>query len=407
VAALRRLPKDLPADKLGACQRFLLDAAQTLPPRQLKVLGRRLWEVIDPDGADAKDGKDLQDEEDRARARAWFSSWRNGDGTTGFRGKLPDAQADMLLKLLHAHASPRRRANPNIPTSQPDDVTGDPGTPDNAGDAGNAGDTGADGAQGAKDPNSAQGADGADGAAAAGRSGRAGTGAGSHPQSSPDPGHDPDPGQTPGPDRPGRPDGGCDGSGCDGSPRDGCLDSESAEEQHTGKQIPYPVRLGHALIDLVERIPATAVPDTGGVAATIVITLREDQLRTGLGVATLDTGTVITAAQARRLACEAGLIPMVLGGPSQPLDVGRKARLHNEAQRLAVNHRQNGICGIGGCDRPITDYHHPHPWNTGGETNLANALGLCGYHHHLAHHPTWKLTHTHDTWTFKRIRRSE
>ncbi|HEX6874572.1 MAG TPA: DUF222 domain-containing protein, partial [Nocardioidaceae bacterium] len=342
VTALRRLPKALPAAKLADCQRFLIHAAGTLPPRQLKVLGRRLWEVIDPDGAEAKDGKDLQDEEDRARARAWFSSWRNGDGTTGFRGKLPDAQADMLLKLLHAHAAPRRRKNPTIPTSQPDNIRRD--TADNPG-AG-AGDAGADG------------------------------------------------------------DGGC-GGGCDGSPRDGCLDQESAEEQHTGKQIPYPVRLGHALIDLVERIPAAAVPDTGGVAATIVITLRDDQLRTGLGLATLDTGTPITAAQARRLACEAGLIPMVLDGDSQPLDLGREQRLFNKAQRLAVDHRQHHVCGIHGCDRPITAHHHPHPWNTGGPTNLANALGLCGYHHHLAHHPAWKLVHTDDEWTLKRISPSD
>lgn len=41
------------------------------------------------------------------------------------------------------------------------------------------------------------------------------------------------------------------------------------------------------------------------------------------------------------------------------------------------------------------------------ETNLANALGLCGYHHHLAHHPAWKLVHTDDEWTLKRISPSD
>ena len=121
--ALRRLPRNLAPDQLEACQRFLIDAAQRLTPRQLKTVGRKLWEVIDPDGAEAKDGKDLHDEEQLARAKAYFRSWRNGDGTTGFRGKLPDLHADILIKIITAHASPRRVNNPNIPTSQPDNHT--------------------------------------------------------------------------------------------------------------------------------------------------------------------------------------------------------------------------------------------------------------------------------------------
>jgi hypothetical protein len=129
VAALRRLPRDLDPEQSTACQRFLLEAAQTMTPRQLKVLGRRLWEVVDPDGAEAKQGKDLRDEEELARAKAYFKSWRNGDGTTGFRGRLPDLHADMLLKLIRGYAAPRRHKNPNIPTSQPDD-TRHPTTPD-------------------------------------------------------------------------------------------------------------------------------------------------------------------------------------------------------------------------------------------------------------------------------------
>ncbi|MDX5318245.1 MAG: 13E12 repeat family protein, partial [Actinomycetes bacterium] len=120
VTALRKLPKNLTAEQNTAVQHCLIQAAQTMTGRQLKAVGRHLWDVIDPDGADKRAGKDLEDEEERARARAYFTSWRNGDGTTGFRGKLPDAQADMLLKALTALASPRRRTNPHIPTTQPD-----------------------------------------------------------------------------------------------------------------------------------------------------------------------------------------------------------------------------------------------------------------------------------------------
>jgi hypothetical protein len=409
VTALRRLPADLPVDQVRACERFLVEAAQTMTPRQLKIVGRKLWEVIDPDGADAKDGEALDDEERLARAKAYFRSWRNGDGTTGFRGKLPDAQADMLLKLLHALAAPRRQKNPNIPTGQPDNSTRpdeDPSTSD-AGthDAGSSdasttdagpNDAGSNDADlndpdlndpDLNDPGSgdADTDDTAPGCPVGERLGAGGQG-----------GHQP-------PDPPGGGRERGDPGSCDGSPADACLDEDSAEEEATGRTVPYPVRLGHALMDLVERIPAAAFPDSAGAAASVVVTIGEEQLRTGVGVATLDTGTAVSAGQIRRLACAAGLIPMVLDGRSEPLDVGREQRLHTRYQRLAASHRQGGVCGIAGCDRPITDYHHPIPWSSGGKTSVANCLGVCGYHHHLAHHPQWLLIYDGEQWTFRRL----
>ncbi len=59
----------------------------------------------------------------------------------------------------------------------------------------------------------------------------------------------------------------------------------------------------------------------------------------GLKTACTHTGISISPGEARRLACEAGLIPMVLGGRSQPLDVGRKNRFHTPAQRIAMGLR--------------------------------------------------------------------
>ena len=122
VAALRKLPKTVTAEQLDKCQRFLVDAARQWDPATLRQLGRKLWQVIDPDGADRREGEALEDEEELAKAKAYFRSWRNGDGTTGFRGKLPDLHADILLKAIQALAAPRRRKNPNIPTGQPDDI---------------------------------------------------------------------------------------------------------------------------------------------------------------------------------------------------------------------------------------------------------------------------------------------
>ena len=68
----------------------------------------------------------------------------------------------------------------------------------------------------------------------------------------------------------------------------------------------------------------------------------------------------LDAGAARRLACEAGIIPAVLGGRSQVLDLGRKKRFHTEAQRIAKTIEAGG-CEIEGCDWPPGQCHLHHP----------------------------------------------
>ncbi|HET8718064.1 MAG TPA: HNH endonuclease signature motif containing protein, partial [Nocardioidaceae bacterium] len=97
--------------------------------------------------------------------------------------------------------------------------------------------------------------------------------------------------------------------------------------------------------------------------------------------------------EARRLACTAGLIPMVLGSDSVPLDLGREARLHSKHQRIALAHRYHG-CAAHGCDRPPgwTEVHHKHPWSQGGRTDLDNGIPLCPTHHRMADRPeAWQM----------------
>src|SRR4029079_15875720 len=83
-----------------------------------------------------------------------------------------------------------------------------------------------------------------------------------------------------------------------------------------------PKGLGHAFCEYVTRYPADRFPQAGGVDATVVVTMTLDNL---LGdshtPALLDTGEPVTADQARKLACEAGIIPIVLGGNSEVLDL--------------------------------------------------------------------------------------
>jgi hypothetical protein len=144
------------------------------------------------------------------------------------------------------------------------------------------------------------------------------------------------------------------------------------------------------------------------VAATVVVTMTMEQLVGGLRgsekSALLDTGETISPAQARRLACEAGIIPAVLGSRSQPLDLGRKTRFHTEPQRTALMLRDGG-CAAVGCDWPpgMCHVHHRDPWSAGGSTSVADGILLCPRHHTLAHDRRYQLkTDKHGKVTFAR-----
>jgi hypothetical protein len=106
--------------------------------------------------------------------------------------------------------------------------------------------------------------------------------------------------------------------------------------------VPYATRLGQALCELAERLDADALPIAAGANATVVVTVDERSLRDGAGAASLSTGDDLSVSDARRLACTANLLPMVLGGDSAVLDLGRSARLFDKAQRIALAHRDGG-----------------------------------------------------------------
>ena len=158
--------------------------------------------------------------------------------------------------------------------------------------------------------------------------------------------------------------------------------------------LPTETRRGLALTQLLESIHDAEVPRTGGCGATVVVTMTLRQLLADLdaaGVCTLDTGGRISVAEARRLACSAGLVPIVLDGASRPLDVGRKKRFHTPAMRLAMGIRDGG-CTAEDCDKPpaMTIAHHDHPWSEGGATDLTTGRLLCPQHHRRIHDPTYR-----------------
>jgi hypothetical protein len=154
-----------------------------------------------------------------------------------------------------------------------------------------------------------------------------------------------------------------------------------------------PKGLGHAFCEYVTRYPVDRLPQAGGVDATVVVTMTlENLLGDSQAPALLDTGEPITAAQARQLACEAAIIPMVLGGKSKILDLGRRKRLYDLYQRIAIRHRDKQ-CTTLGCDWPaaLCHVHHNIPWSRGGKTNIADGRLLCPRHHSYAHNPKYQM----------------
>ena len=284
LTAVDALPPTVPAEDRHRAEEHLVALAAHHDPTELKVLGRRVLEVIDPDAADAALAHRLEAEEAAAARATSLSLVDDGRGTTTGRFRVPTLVAEMLRTALQAIANPGR-PDP-IPRTESDEVSGATG----------------------------------------------------------------------------------------GS-----------------RRRPTPVVLGEAFCAYVQRFPATGLPTTGGVNATVVVTIPLETLEGRLGAADLlGSHHQLSPGAARKLACAAGVIPAVLDGNGKVLDLGRRARTATTAQRLALTVQQAGSCGIEHCGRPTAwaDAHHwRQRWTDGGRTDLADMVLLCARHHTLTHLP--------------------
>ena len=215
VHAVDALPDEIDPATRAQAEAFLLAQAADHDAKALRILGRRLLEVVDPETADAHEAALLAKEEAQAYETASLTMVDDGHGKTHGRFTLPTAAAAMLKKALLALAAPKHRAAVD--------------------------------------------------------------------------------GHAPVPER------------------------------------PSATRLGQALVEYVERYPTERLPDAGGLNATVVVTMPVETLHGAVKAAALDTGEHLSPGAARRLLCEAGILPAVLGGDSQVLDLGRTRRFHNKA----------------------------------------------------------------------------
>ncbi|MEN8707977.1 MAG: DUF222 domain-containing protein [Nocardioides marinisabuli] len=282
--ALDELPDDLDAGVLAQAEAALVSLARVHDAKALRVLGRRILDVVAPEVGEAWEAEKLAEEEREADRTASFRMRDQGDGRTRGSFTIPTLAAEMLQKVLIAYASPRR-----------DDRSGaDAADPDDAG------------------------------------------------------------------------------------------DTEQVRK-------PSRSRWGRAFVELVERLDPRDLPRSGGVNAAVVVTMTTATLSGALAAATLDTGSRISAGTARRLACQAGVLPAVLGGDSEILDLGRTRRFFSGPQRIAMTVRDGGCTALG-CDAPagMCDAHHEDLWSHDGLTDLGRGRLLCGHHHRRAHDPAYE-----------------
>ncbi len=177
-------------------------------------------------------------------------------------------------------------------------------------------------------------------------------------------------------------------------------------------------RRAEALVELVRGAVAADCADAGrdgaaGATTALYVTMHLEDLLTGLastGAAGPDHATtgswprstrrdgcgqvlgsiadqvILGPETVRRLACDADLIPVVLGGSGEILDLGRTVRLYTRAQRRALVLRDRG-CTYPGCHAPAAwaRAHHIRHWVDHGPSSLDNAALLCQRHHTLVH----------------------
>jgi len=161
---------------------------------------------------------------------------------------------------------------------------------------------------------------------------------------------------------------------------DGAPDMRSAE-----------LRYADALVQALQ-LATSALPEVRGERPHMFVTttLESLQRQVGSALGSLEGGHLISRGALRRIACDANIIPVVLGTAGQPLDVGRSTRLVPQGLRRALILRDGG-CAFPGCDRPPMwcDAHHIDHWADGGATSLCNIALLCVHHHDRVHREAW------------------
>jgi hypothetical protein len=176
------------------------------------------------------------------------------------------------------------------------------------------------------------------------------------------------------------------------------LETEIETRRHGAKDLPLDQRPSNdriaadSLVDLVTSGLNQLHPNRPELSVLIDYQTLRDGLHRNSTAETAE-GIDLAPETIRRLACDANIIPIVLNGPSQKLDVGRANRTAKPTQRKALR-ALHDTCAIAGCDTrfDFCHIHHITHWINGGTTNLNNLAPLCNKHHHQIHEGQWTIT---------------
>ncbi|TDW14927.1 DUF222 domain-containing protein [Kribbella kalugense] len=401
VTALEKVPTTVPVADIEVAERELVRLARHLPPAELRKAAEQARDILDTDGPEP--------EEQKASARETLTLM-TADRGVKFKGYLANENAELFRSLILAGAGPHKTldgqpdprtrekrqadaltttltlaataldtgtpsptiprpttANPHTPgTTTPGTTTPDPSSTPNPS---TSGATTPDTAARATTP--------AAGAVAPTRDGAMNGSDGGPDQAAP----------------------GSSASGATGGSAAGSAGGLSDKSAGGSDGAAPGGAVGGAGIGPVagrggSGVSGDVVPGFGA-KANITVTIDLHDLKAATADAIGDTvyGPGLSAATIRRLACDAKVIPIVLGSNSEPLDVGRTERLVTRAIRRALNTRDRG-CVICGAPPIICDAHHLTSWIDGGPTAISNLALLCRRHHTDLHNGHWTITIT-------------
>ncbi len=146
----------------------------------------------------------------------------------------------------------------------------------------------------------------------------------------------------------------------------------------------YPARLHDALAEAAQRLLRSGtLPMSGGVPATVLITVSEATVRADRGFGRCSDGSLVPVRSLSSWAGEAEVVTVSTTRTGGVLELGRQRRFASRHQILALIARDEA-CTFPGCDHPPQwcEHHHITEWQRGGDTDIGNLTLLCRYHHH-------------------------
>ncbi|TCC53725.1 HNH endonuclease [Kribbella capetownensis] len=396
MSVLARVPSTVPADDIEFAERQLIDLAATHTPSELRRAGKKIRDILDPDGPEP--------DEQAAYARESLTLKTADRGVT-FRGYLANENAELLRTLIHAQAKPHKTIDSELDPRPRDKRQADALTTVlNTAATAHLTSAPARHIRTSPQPTTATGT-----AAGTAHTSTAPPTRGTASSSTITPGAETtSTTRTSAPNRTTTAD-------TTGTPTDfanaNSDTSTTCAVQGTLPGTTDPHQAIGSVATVVEDGDGSGV-DGGfvpgfGPKAQISVTIDFDDLRAATANATgaLVFGDDLSAGAIRRLACDAEILPIVLGAKSQPLDVGTSQRLVTRPMRRALNARDKG-CVVCGAPPIQCEAHHVVPWLDGGVTAVSNLVLLCKRHHNDLHSGHWHIRIidgvvrvTRPTWT--------